>query len=148
MLLGLWQIDAGAVAALEARLTHLHLFAFQFAGDADDGNHHIGSARRGQSLRLGLEVDFLPDQAHHGLTILKDAILGNQLDGLACLQMRGNEFGFDRGGVIGGSSLFTVNGEAEVAQSLQAQVIVGGLVWRQGGFPSNAERFDSPHMRR
>ncbi len=47
----LGQVDAGAVAAEEARLIHRHLFAFKLAGDADDGDDDISIFRSGQRFR-------------------------------------------------------------------------------------------------
>ena len=48
---GCGKIDAGAISAEESRFTHRHLFAFELAGDADDGDYDVGILRSGDGFR-------------------------------------------------------------------------------------------------
>ena len=60
---GLGQIEAGAVAAGKAGLAHRHLFAFESAGDADDGNDDIGILRGRDCRRIGHVVHGSPQMS-------------------------------------------------------------------------------------
>ena len=57
VLFGLGKIDAGAVAAFEAGYAHLHLFAFEFAGDAENSDDDIGILGGFDGLGLRTEID-------------------------------------------------------------------------------------------
>jgi hypothetical protein len=60
ILLGFGQVEAGAVASLEAGLVTGHLLAFQLTGNAYHGHHHIGIFGRLNSLRIERLVELLP----------------------------------------------------------------------------------------
>src|SRR5215472_16181489 len=72
----LGKIDAGAVAAFEARHTHLHLFAFEFAGNAENSDDDV-------SILCCLHC--------FGLAILPRRVINPESGGLTSLEMHGSE---------------------------------------------------------
>ena len=60
VLFRLGQIEAGAVAAVEARLGDQHLFAFKLTGNAHNRHHYIGVLRRSRGCRINASIDLVP----------------------------------------------------------------------------------------
>ena len=63
------QIEAGAVAAGKAGLAHRHLFPFETAGDADDGDDDIGILRSRYCRRIGRVIYGSPQELRFRLAL-------------------------------------------------------------------------------
>ena len=62
LLFRLRKVQTGAVAAFESLLVHRHFFTFQFTGNTEDRNHHVGVFCRCNRFGTRLGVIFRPDQ--------------------------------------------------------------------------------------
>ena len=70
ILFRLGQINAGSVSAFKSRNAHLHLFAFELAGDSKNRDDHIRILSRIHRLWSRAKIDLRPDQFRDRLAIL------------------------------------------------------------------------------
>jgi hypothetical protein len=140
---GFGQVERGAVAALEAGLLHLHLFAFEFAGDADDGNDDVSGFGGGDGSGLGFQIDERPDEFSAGFEFWPGAKSTSSLAGLAGFKMDAANLGIDAVVVPGRGYVFAVETDAEEAVGDEAEVVLAGGGSSEVGLPKNGERVDT-----
>ncbi len=143
---GFGQVDAGAVATLEALFADLHLFAFELTGDANDGHNNVCSLRRFTSRRLRFEVDLRPDQLRGRLLTFSGRVLHMQSSGLARLKVDAAQLGFRAISIEGGGNILAIQSHAEESIGHQAQVVIARLRGSQRTLPADAERVKARHL--
>ena len=140
-LLGLGQIEAGAIATFEAFFADGHLFAFEFAGDANDGYDDVRVFCGGDGFSRWLHVDLGPDELRCRGVALRQDVFNFQFVGLALFEVDSSEFGLGAAGDEGHAEDSAVEcGTVEVFAA-EAEVVVAGLGGGEGGFGLDDDGF-------
>ena len=137
------QVERGAIAAFEAFFTHLHLFAFKFAGDSDDSDDDVSGFGGGNGGRLGFEIDQRPDEFGGWFGVFARGKVDFELGSFAGLKMHAANLGIDAVVVPGGGYVFAVETNAEETVRNQPEVVVAGGGSGEVGLPLNGERIDA-----
>lgn len=139
---GFRQIEAGAIATLESGFIHLHLFALQFAGKANDCDHNISLFCRGNSRRVGCGVELCPHQSRDRRGPITLAVVHNEFIASALFQMDNGNLG-DSARIIDipvADQLLAVADQAEQAIRFEAEVVVASLNGPERRLPADGER--------
>ena len=143
VLFGLGQIEAGAVAALEAFFVDLHLFAFEFAGDADNGDDDVGVFRGFDGFGRGSQIDLRPDQLRSRRRCPATRRVFNfQCVGLAC--SRCTRPSLVSTPLVMKAIVRRLCRRADTRRSRsprEAEVVVAGFGRREGGFGADRDGF-------
>ena len=142
------QIEAGAVATVEARLGHHHLFTFKLAGNAHDRDHYIGIFRRGFGCRIDVAVDPAPHQTHMRRPAAGAAKLQLQMVRLAGFKVHAPGQRFKSMRIIRFGHAFAIEPQANESIGFNAKIVVACLLRRECRVPAHRERLHSRNLRR
>jgi len=112
------EVDVGAIAAEEARVGIIALFAFEIGADTDDGDDDIGLASGGEGFVL--EIGWNPEESGVRFAEAAEVL---ELDGIgvASLEMDGNGEGAFASLAVESPVI-----DEELAVEIEAETAVGG----------------------
>ena len=142
ILLGLGQVDAGAVATMEAGLVDGHLFALKLAGDADDGNDGIGFFCSFDGRRIDRAIDLCPHHAQMRIGRAGGRVLHRQMVGFARFKVNAAGERLNAVRIVGRGNNFAVERDMNESVGFDAEFVVAGFLRRERRLAAHGEGLD------